>query len=192
MRNKIEHGRLVLIVGPSGAGKDTLIDYARARLHHEPRIRFVRRVITRPASVAEDHEPLDPDRFQAEVERGAFALHWGAHGLHYGLPGIIDQWLAQGDVVVANGSRGIVPHARQRYKGLQLVHITAAPSILEQRLQDRGREGVQSRQARMARSDSIDVSLDDALMIDNSSDVGRAGERLVEVLWDAISRVGGR
>ncbi|GLR90973.1 hypothetical protein GCM10007857_76890 [Bradyrhizobium iriomotense] len=39
-------GHLVLVVGPSVAGKDTLIDFARAQLQSDPDFHFARRVIT--------------------------------------------------------------------------------------------------------------------------------------------------
>src|SRR5262245_37934196 len=145
-------GRFVLVVGPSGAGKDTLINYARDRLRDEHRIHFIRRVITRPASVGEDHEPIDAAGFRKGVEGGAFALHWQAHGLHYGLPIIVNEWLAQGHVVVANGSRAVVPEARARYPTLQVIRIAVSPAMLAERLERRGREGNESRKARLARS----------------------------------------
>ncbi|QRM32802.1 phosphonate metabolism protein/1,5-bisphosphokinase (PRPP-forming) PhnN [Microvirga sp. VF16] len=186
MTNPGFSGQLVLVVGPSGAGKDTLIDYAKERLQHDDRIRFVRRVITRPASVGEDHDPVDLAEFRKQVESEAFALYWEAHGLHYGLPNIIDDWLAQGHVVVANGSRAILPEARRRYATLQVISIAASPTVLAQRLERRGRERHESRKARLARSDKIDVNLDDALAIDNSGELSFAGNQLVEVLQRSL------
>ena len=111
-------GRLVLIVGPSGAGKDTLLDIAKRELAEDKRIRFVQRTITRPASVGEDHLPMDEASFEEAAGQGAFALHWAAHDLQYGLPVVIDRWIADGDVVVANASRAMLGPARQRYPGL--------------------------------------------------------------------------
>ena len=50
-------GILFFVVGPSGAGKDSLIEGARSI--GEPFV-FARRVITRPAgSAGEDHDELD-------------------------------------------------------------------------------------------------------------------------------------
>ena len=43
-------GTLVLIAGPSGAGKDTLIRLAQLRLREDPRFVFVR-----PVDVAKAH-----------------------------------------------------------------------------------------------------------------------------------------
>jgi ribose 1,5-bisphosphokinase len=83
-------GRLVLVVGPSGAGKDTVINGARAALASDPRIVFPRRVVTRPSSASEDHDSLSDKAFDCAVSNGAFALHWEAHGHKYGVPRTID------------------------------------------------------------------------------------------------------
>ena len=64
----MQTGVLVLVVGPSGAGKDTLMDAARAGLAADPRYRFARRLITRPAMAgAEDHDSCDEAGFRADA-----------------------------------------------------------------------------------------------------------------------------
>ena len=96
---------LVLVVGPSGAGKDTLLDAARRKLAGDTRFRFVRRVITRPANAGgEDHDPVT----EAEFATRHFALQWQAHGLRYGIPADIADDLASGRVVIANVSRAVI------------------------------------------------------------------------------------
>ncbi|WP_208620629.1 phosphonate metabolism protein/1,5-bisphosphokinase (PRPP-forming) PhnN [Paraburkholderia aspalathi] len=183
MINLDHSGRFVVIVGPSGAGKDTLIDYAREHLADDNTIHFVRRVITRPVSVGEDHDPVTSDMFEERVGRAAFALHWDAHGLRYGLPGIIDDWLEQRHVVVANGSRAVLPEARRRYGSLlRVINVSASPNVLAERLEKRGREGYDGRRARIARTAQIHVDLSDALDIDNSGELSIAGQALVTVL----------
>ena len=97
---KIGPGRLVLVVGPSGAGKDTLIDLARAACAGEDSVVFARRVVTREASGSEDNEQVTPDAFRQARARGAFAVHWEAHGLHKAGIGI----LMGAPNVVRNGS----------------------------------------------------------------------------------------
>lgn len=97
---------LVLVVGPSGAGNDTVLGLAERVLRNDKRFRFVRRVITRPAGAdGEDHEAVSEAQFAGR----SFALQWRAHGLSYGIPTDIANDLAAGTVVVANVSRGSSP-----------------------------------------------------------------------------------
>ncbi|MDK1389486.1 phosphonate metabolism protein/1,5-bisphosphokinase (PRPP-forming) PhnN [Sinorhizobium sp. 8-89] len=173
---------LILVVGPSGAGKDTLIDYALSRLRSDRRVHFVRRVISRPTAVGEDHEPVDDDEFQRRVREGAFALHWQAHGLSYGIPTDIDEWLHRGDVVVANGSRAILSAARERYPQLLVVNVTAPMEVLAKRLVERGRENLKSIRERLVRSEQQSVEGDDVLHIGNSGPPEIAGECLIAAL----------
>ncbi|UVK49665.1 phosphonate metabolism protein/1,5-bisphosphokinase (PRPP-forming) PhnN (plasmid) [Mesorhizobium sp. AR02] len=175
-------GGFVLVVGPSGAGKDTLIDFARVRLRAVPRIHFVRRIISRPASIGEDHEPVDTIEFDRRAREGGFSLHWQAHGLSYGIPSDINEWLERGDVVVANGSRAILPEARRKYPQLLVVNITAPMDVLALRLVERGRENLESIRQRLLRSEQQSIEGGDVLHIDNSGQLEIAGERLLAVL----------
>lgn len=178
----ISSGRLILVVGPSGAGKDTLIDYVRDRFRDRPRVHFVRRIISRPASAGEDHEPLDQQAFDRRVLEDRFALYWQAHGLSYGIPSQINHWLERGDIVVANGSRAILPEARKRYTQLIVVNVTAPMDILAMRLVDRGRESPESIRRRLIRSEQHPVEGADVVHIDNSGPPEIAGNRLLAVL----------
>jgi phosphonate metabolism protein PhnN/1,5-bisphosphokinase (PRPP-forming) len=147
-------GALVLVAGPSGAGKDTLLRLAQEKLRDEPRFVFVRRVITRPKeAVGEDHEPAEPREFARRVESGAFALSWEAHGLRYGVPRAIEDDLAAGRVVVVNVSRAVIPEAVRRYPGAGVVIVTAPLELLAARLAERGREPAAEHRARLARPD---------------------------------------
>lgn len=175
-------GCLVLVVGPSGAGKDTLIDFARNRLRADPRVHFVRRIISRPAGAGEDHEPVDTDEFDRRAREGGFSLHWQAHGLSHGIPSEIDDWLERGDVVVTNGSRAILPHARRKYPQLLVVNVTAPMDVLALRLVERGRENLESIRQRLLRSEQQDIEGNDVLHIDNSGPVEIVGECLLAVL----------
>src|SRR5690606_17796598 len=78
-------GTFVAVVGPSGAGKDSVINFARDKLGDE--VVVVRRVVTRTADGgSEDHDSLSAEAFAAAERGGQFALSWEAHGLNYGLP----------------------------------------------------------------------------------------------------------
>lgn len=132
-------GRLVLVVGPSGAGKDTLIGLAQAACADDTDVVFARRVVTRAASEFENNEQVTPDAFRDAQARGAFAVDWEAHGLSYALPRSIDDHIRSGRSVVANISRTVIPALRDAYEDVVVVSITAPPEVLAARLAARGR-----------------------------------------------------
>ena len=127
--------RLVYVVGPSGAGKDSVLAWLRQHLPHSPAIHWARRTITRPARAGDEvHEAVDPPQFLALRERGAFALAWQANGLHYGVRASELAPIEHGGWVLVNGSRAHLDPTRSRFPGLTVVHITASPDTLRQRL----------------------------------------------------------
>jgi ribose 1,5-bisphosphokinase len=133
-------GALVVVVGPSGAGKDSLIDGARAILSADPRFFFPRRVITRSADRSEDHVSITAQDFTRAEQRGEFFLSWSAHGLFYGISADVAERLGDGQVVVCNLSRAIIEAARQRWTPVFVVLVTAPADLRAQRLAARGRE----------------------------------------------------
>lgn len=184
----IRHGVFVAVVGPSGAGKDTVIAYARARFSEEARLDFVRRVITRPCDAAsEDHDTLADAAFAEAEGDGAFAISWEAHGLRYGIPADVDWSVSNGRVVIANVSRAVIPELRDRYANLAVVEITASPEVLAERLAMRGRESRGEVLARLARSANVTLSGPGVTSIDNSGPREAAGERFVEILRKAMA-----
>lgn len=157
-------GWLVTVVGPSGAGKDTLLSQARDALQGDARFVFARRAITRPAEAtehagAEDHEPMSEADFLAARQAGAFALHWQAHGLCYGIPAAIMDDLAAGRVVIANLSRAVLAEAHARFR-LKVINVTAPAAVLAARLAGRGRETQEEIVARLARSAPLPPGVD--------------------------------
>lgn len=184
----IGEGVFVAVVGPSGAGKDTIIGYARAALAGEQGFEFVRRVITRPADAsAEDHDSLDAAAFDAAAATGAFALTWEAHGLKYGLPAGIDHAIAAGRVVIANLSRAVLEALRNRYANVLVVEVTASPETLASRLASRGRESREEVLARLSRARGLPKLAGNAACIDNSGPREVAGERFVALLRKAMA-----
>ncbi len=184
-------GHLVLVVGPSGAGKDTLIDGARRALADDDRFVFARRVVTRAGNSAEDHDSLDEAAFLAARDSDGFALWWGAHGNYYALPAGIDDAIRNGRVVVANVSRGIVEAARTRYTDVTTVLVTAPAEVLAARLAGRQRDSDGPLHERIRRNDAYAGFAAD-LVIDNSGAPAHGIARLAQSIQRAaIAKAGG-
>lgn len=175
---------LVAVVGPSGAGKDTLMAGARARLAGDPRFLFVQRSITRPAEAGgEDHAPTVRGAFLAARDAGAFALWWEAHGLLYGVPRTIEAEMEAGRVAVANLSRGVLAEAASRYR-LRVLLITAPAAVLAARLAARGREQADDIAARLAREVALPPGLD-VVTVMNDGTVEQGVARILAALTQA-------
>lgn len=157
-RSRLGPGALILVVGPSGAGKDTLIDIARAALAERADVHVARRLVTRPVGAGEAHGTLTEEDFTRLQPR--FALCWQAHGLSYALGEDVAGWIASGDTVIANGSRATLPVARGRFARLFVVHVTAPVEVRAQRLAARGRESAQDIAERLTRAPALDVAPD--------------------------------
>lgn len=172
-----------MVVGPSGAGKDTLIAFARERLAADPSVVFVKRVITRAAQPhSEDHDTLSDEAFLAQEAGGKFAVTWQAHGLRYGIPEDVRRYVAGGAVAIVNGSRAALPSIRAAFGEMLTVEVTCRPEILAARLAERGRENPREQKQRLARAAMPASKLDDAAQIDNSSDIETAGMALVGII----------
>ncbi|MBR0651571.1 phosphonate metabolism protein/1,5-bisphosphokinase (PRPP-forming) PhnN [Roseomonas terrae] len=172
---------LVAVVGPSGAGKDTLMALARARLQGDARFRFVQRAITRPAAAGgEAHRALDVAGFEAERDAGRFALWWNVHGLFYGIPRDIEGDLSAGRVAVANLSRGVLADAAARYR-LRVLVITAPVAVLAARLAARGRETAEDIEARLAREMTLAPGLDVVTVMNDATPVDGAARVAAEL-----------
>jgi ribose 1,5-bisphosphokinase len=176
-------GTMIAVVGPSGAGKDSLIDFARRSLAGNDGIAFVRRFITRDADAgSEDHHAVSVAEFEAMRDAGRFAVHWGAHDLHYGIPADTLAALADGKTLIANGSRAAIADFHKAYGKLLVVAVTADPAVIAARLKTRGRENDASIARRLARAQQdwhVDCC---AAVIDNSGALAVAGAEFVKLI----------
>lgn len=181
-------GTMVVVVGPSGAGKDSVMSYAARHFAGEPRLGFVRRVITRPPDAGgEAHEAVDAAGFRALSSAGAFAVSWDAHGLSYGIPRETFDRLSEGMTLVANGSRSALPAFAAAYGRLKVVQITARTDILAARLAARGRESAEAIARRLDRA-VPEIAAADTVVIDNSGALEEAGDAFVRLLASALVR----
>ena len=174
-------GRLVLVVGPSGAGKDTLLGLAKAACVEDETIVFPRRIVTRDASAAEDNVAVTPDEFRRGLDHGDFAVHWDAHGLSYALPLAINDDIHAGRTVVANVSRTVISALRRAYANVVVVAITAPPDVLAERLAARARVSDGNIAERLGRAvDETSAPADVTIL--NAGSAGYHGRHLARVI----------
>lgn len=175
-------GTLIVVVGPSGAGKDSVINYALDRLANA-RVERVRRVITRADDAGgEDHEEISVAGFEEQRALGAFAVSWSAHGLHYGIPKETKVRLAAGEILIANGSRSALPLFRATFWPMKVINIIASPEVLAKRLIARGRESEEEIFNRLSRRVPTLAHEPDVTTIDNSGSLEIAGNALATLI----------
>ena len=172
-------GRLIYLVGPSGAGKDSVLARLRALSRPADRLVVAHRYITRPAAAGgENHVALSEHEFLQRREAGCFALHWQSHGLHYGIGREIELWLAQGLSVVVNGSRAHAATLPATCPQAEVVEVTACEATIRQRLLARRREDAAAIDARLVRNRQL-AHCPAALRIVNEGSLDQAAQTLL-------------
>lgn len=178
-----ETGQLILVVGASGAGKDTLIDAARQALRNDASVVFAQREITRPAEAGgEAHIAVDWETFGARRASAGYALAWEAHGLGYGVPAAIAADLAAGRTVVVNASRSVLDEVRRKFSRVRIVNVIAPSDVLAARLSARGRESDGDLGARLARAGDQAVVGDDVVTVLNDGTIVEGAARFLAAL----------
>ncbi|NIZ15281.1 phosphonate metabolism protein/1,5-bisphosphokinase (PRPP-forming) PhnN [Phaeobacter sp. HF9A] len=166
-------GPVIAVVGPSGVGKDSLMQGLAVA---DPRLRAMRRVITRaPEAGGEDYQPVTEAEFEALATAGVFALHWRAHGLRYGIPRDIEALRIGASGVLVNLSRAVLLQAQEVFDDFRVISVTATPEVLAARLAARGREDAAEVQRRLSRASlALPEGLAQLFEVDNSGALGKA------------------
>lgn len=174
--------RLVFLIGPSGAGKDSVLHGLRADWQLPEPACFAQRTITRPVKPNdEQHEAVDMARFEEMLHAQIFAMHWQANGLSYGVRMSELMPLNTGHWVFVNGSRAYLPDLLIAWPQATVVHIGAAREVLAQRLAQRGRETEDAVLTRLSRKVALDLPVQ-AISINNSGAISSAVSALSRAL----------
>ena len=176
-------GPLVYVMGPSGAGKDSVLARARMQLAADMPVAFAHRYITRPAETGgENHIALTQAEFARRRAHGLLAFHWYAHGNDYGIGCEIHAWRDAGLAVVVSGSREHFQSMDGADDDLCPVLITASPGTLAERLAARGREDKAAVLARLERSAAYAVNDRRLVTIANDGPLDHAARAFVSLL----------
>ena len=177
----VQQAKLFYLIGPSGSGKDSLLDVVRSQLVGQLPLLIAHRYITRAASSqGENHIALSEADFLQRQHGGLFAMHWQANGLHYGLGCEVNSWLEKGFSVLVNGSRAQLALAQQTFaERLQVIVIDVSAEILTQRLLARGRESKEQISARLLRNEQLQKQLSSSFWrLDNSGLLQQSADKL--------------
>ena len=178
-------GQLFLIVGNSGSGKDSLLEEVMARWPASARsLKVPRRYITRPAHKSEPFISVKSKDFADLKQEGKFCLSWHVYDTHYGVPTRVINWLQEGDPVIVNVSRAIIPQARQLLPGLKVIFISVPLETTLQRIKSRKRESLSDPgfKQRLARAQENQTLPDADFVVDNSGSLEEAADRLLKYL----------
>lgn len=176
--------QLIYTMGPSGAGKDSLLAWLKTRLHPQAPIHFARRTIDRPVQLGgELHESVDASMFKHLRDQGIFSMHWTANGLQYGIRHTELDGLRRDQWVMVNGSRAYLPHALLQFPGMTILHITAGAKVLRSRLLARQRESLAMVEARVQRAIAFQAPQNCRMLeIHNETSLDAAGLTLMQSL----------
>jgi ribose 1,5-bisphosphokinase len=173
-------GSWVFVCGPSGSGKDSVIDFARQAIGTRSGLVFSRRMVTRGMQAGSDHDPVTPAAFSELAESGELCWHWYAHGFGYGIARHYADIVEAGGTVVVNGSRAHVNGIAVSSQ-IRVVQISTSPELLATRLAHRGRDAANAIADRLARNSRFS-DLQSDLVIVNDGPLALAGQQLVDYL----------
>ncbi len=149
----MDKSTIYYVIGASGAGKDTLMQYAREKIGGNFPVLFAHRYITRPANAGgENHIYLSTSEFLLRKSENLFAMDWESHGNHYGIGTEILQWMKSGFNVIINGSRAYLPEASSLFPEMKVILVEVSEAVLQRRLEARGRENSEEIEKRIEHS----------------------------------------
>ena len=182
-------GILVLVVGNSGSGKDSIISEVVKRFPSDLKeIYLTQRYITRPYSDTEDYIAIKPEDFKKLSLQGEFVLEWHIYGLDYGVPIEIDDWLKKGHTVIVNVSRTIVKKARRMYQNILVVFIDVPFEITLKRVKKRARESGVRLEERILRARKNQDVPDADFIVDNSGELEIAVNQFLSYLMRVVKK----
>lgn len=174
------YGRLFLVVGNSGSGKDSLISYLKQEAGARLNFYFPKRWITRDrADDHEDYYSVTTEEFETKLKNGDFTVWWESYGFLYGIDQEIYRHLTVGRNILLNVSRKVVPELVMRFPETTVVLIMATPELVAARLTGRGRDTGHEIEERLKRAERYrNFSLSD-VTIRNDGNLATVGNKFI-------------
>jgi phosphonate metabolism protein PhnN/1,5-bisphosphokinase (PRPP-forming) len=180
--------KVFLIIGNSGAGKDTIIDEVLRRFPpHYKKLQVPKRVITRQSSDTEKFEPVDTETFYKLRESGEFILEWESYEHFYGIRREVQDWLDAGHPVLLNISRNVVQTAREKFPDVRVIFIRVPLDVTADRIIERGRESYKEVLNRVVRAQEHQDYEGADLIVDNVGNPEETSQKVLDYLVASLS-----
>ena len=167
--------KIILIVGASGVGKDSLIKEAKKDLKKE--FNFVKRYITRKPDKNEKNYFLENCAFELLKDNDFFISSWEAHENFYG----ISKNSIKNRLNIISISRSKISDFEKNFKNVYVINITLNKEELKNRLIKRGRETLEEIQKRLDRSyDKIEAK--NLINFENDKSFQESKEAFIKLL----------
>lgn len=172
---------IILVTGPSGSGKDSLLTIARKHYRDDHRVYFANRYVTRRPDANEQNYFVDRLAFSLLEQQGFFLSHWRAHGNLYGVPKTEFSEGEEKGITIVSISRTRVVDFERHFDRVVTLNISVPPDILRERLLKRKRENLEDIEKRLNRN-NLAVTARQAISFDNSEDLSETANRFVKLL----------
>jgi len=166
--------KIILIVGASGVGKDTLLKTIKTKT----KAHLVSRYITRKPDKSEDNFFVDKDSFLLLKQNGFFVSTWEAHGNHYG---IAKNQIISNEVSIISISRGAIEDFEKAFEDVVTINVTLSREALRRRLLSRNRETNEQITDRMNR-EYKQIKGKNLIEFDNSKNIKRSSEEFLNLI----------
>lgn len=182
-------GLLVLFSGPSGVGKDTVLEVVLNKDKTlQKSISLTTRAIRENEVDGKDYYFIDIAKFENMIENGE-VLEFAKYGTNlYGTPKApIDKWLSEGKIVILKIEVQGASNIKKLYpESVGIFVMPPSMEELEQRLRSRGTEDESDIQKRLeiARNEIAHSKDYDYLVVND--DLNKASENVIEILHNLL------
>lgn len=181
-------GKLILLVGNSGSGKDSLLSVLKREAANGLNLVFPKRWITRyQEDPNEDYYPTTLGGFVEKIKAGDFFVWWEAYGYLYGIEREIQAQLKAGANIALNVSRKVVPEIRQRYQNTIVIQIEVPAEKAFERLVKRARGETAEIRLRLERAERFRDFKDWDIRFINDGDLQSQGRKFSALFRKIIS-----